>query len=229
MEGGEASLARRLRAILVEDEGLFRDTLRIALTQSGQVDVVGDFPDGSSAIAAAVGLRPDVVVLDIALGGAGPNGVQTGRLLRRALPGLGIVLLSNHRDPAYLAAVSEAEVAGWSYLLKPSVGDVPALLRAIEGTAAGFVVLDPDLVRRALPRAGGALEHLAPRQREALALIAQGYTNAAVAERLGVTSKTVENQINVIYRELGIDPADATLQPRVQAVLAYLRETRQAL
>lgn len=217
----------RLRVLIVEDEGLLRDALRISLTQSGRVEVVGDFPDGESALAAAPSLDPQVAVLDIALG-AGMNGVHAGRLLRRQVPGIGIVLLSHHRDPAFLAAVPEVEMAGWSYLLKPSVSDVTSLLRAIEGTASGFVVLDPDLVRGARPRPKSPLERLTQRQREVLALIAQGYNNAAIADLLGLAPKTVENLINAIYGELGIDRSNATVQPRVRAVLTFLSATQPA-
>lgn len=211
-----------LRAVVVEDEGLFRDALRIALTQTGRIDVVGSYGDGPSALAAVPRLRPRVALLDIALPG-GINGVHLGRLLRRELPDLGVVLLSHYRDPAVLRGVPDQELAGWSYLLKSTVRDVAALMRAIEGTVAGQVVLDSDLVGQHPGLAG-----LAPRQVEILGLIAQGYSNAAVAEKLAVSLKTIENQINGMFRVLGIDPDDRASQPRVQAVLAYLRTTRQA-
>lgn len=214
----------KTRVILVEDEGLFRDLLRVSLAQSGRVEVVGDFADGESALAAAPVLRPHVAIVDIELG-KGMHGIRAGRLLRRRVPGMGIVLLSNHRDPEYLASVPEDEIAGWSYLLKPSVGDLAALVRAIEGAAAGFVVLDPEIVRRARPRPQGRLAGLSPRQLEILGLIAEGRSNAAIARELGLALKTVENQVNLIFQELAIGRDDAC-QPRVQAVLAYLRESR---
>ena len=211
-----------LRAIVVEDEGLFRDALRIALSQTGRIDVVAVYADGPSALAGAPRLRPRLAVLDIALPG-GINGVHLGRLLRREVPEVGIVLLSHYQDPAVLSGVPEHELAGWSYLLKSTVRDVAALMRAIDGTVAGQVVLDSGLLAH-----HPALTGLAPRQIEILGLIAQGYSNAAIADRLIVSQKTVENQINGMFRVLGIDPADRGIQPRVQAVLAYLRATRQA-
>lgn len=211
--------------ILVEDERLFRDLLRVSLAQSQSVRVVGDFGDGEAALAAAPALAPRVAVLDIALGGR-LNGVQVGRMLRRVHPGIGIVLLSNHCDPATLAAVPDDELAGWSYLLKQSVGDVATLTRAIEGSAAGLVVIDPQLVERGRLKPGGPIGRLTPRQHEILALIAQGHANAAVAERLDIAVKTVENQINALYGEMGIDTSDASIQPRVSAVLTYLRDLR---
>lgn len=215
----------RISVLLVEDDGLLRDALRIALSQAGPIDVVGAFADGDAALQAAPHLDFQVAVLDIVLG-HGPNGVQVGRLLRRQRPHLGIVLLSHHSDAAVLGAVPESELAGWSFLLKASVGDVAALRRAVEGTAAGFVVLDPRLVVRRRAREEGLLRQLPPRQREVLGLVAQGFSNTAIAEEMGVTVKTVENQLNGAYRTIGIDPDDGSVQPRVTAVLTYLRETR---
>lgn len=215
----------RIRVILVEDEGLYRDLLRVSLHQSPGIEVVGAFPDGESALAQAPALQPHVALLDIELG-PGPNGVQVGYLLRRRLPGLGIVLLSHHRDPAYLTAVPRQELGGWSYLLKASVADLDALERAIRGAAAGFVVLDPRVVTALEPRRQGRLAGLTHRQMEILGLMAQGYQNAAIAGRLKLALKTVENAINAIYDALDVDRGDGLMHPRVQAVLAYLDETR---
>lgn len=215
----------KIRVILIEDEGLFRDLLRLSLAQSAAIEVVGDFADGESALARAEDLKPHVALVDIELG-KGMHGIQTGRLLRRQLPDMGIVLLSNHADPAYLASVPEEEVAGWSYLLKSSVVDLDALVRAIEGAAAGFIVLDPQLVRHTRPRPEGRLNRLSTRQREILDLVAQGFSNIAIAQQLGLSPKTVENHMNQIYQELNIYRNDGTCHPRVQAVLAYLHDRR---
>jgi DNA-binding NarL/FixJ family response regulator len=216
---------RKLRVILVEDEGLFRDLLRIALSQHPRLEVVGSFPDAEAALQKAVDLRPDVAILDIELRGS-MNGVQLGLLLRRQLKELGVVLLSNHRDLRFVGAVPPETVAGWSYLLKRSVSDVGTLSRAVEGASMGLVVLDPQVVSSMRPTAGGRLSRLTPRQREILALIAQGHTNAAIAERLVLAEKSVENQINLLYQQLEIDRRDPSIQPRVSAVLAYLGESR---
>lgn len=219
--------ADTIRTIIVEDEGLFRDLLRVSLTQSEHIEVVGDFADGDAALAAAPSLEPRVAILDIELAG-GMNGIRLGRLLRQRLPGLGIVLLSNHREPAFLSAIPEREMAGWSYLLKKSVGNVAALQRAIEGAAAGFMVLDPLLTRSESPRLDGRLARLSPRQMDILARMAEGFTNAAIADALRLTQKTVENQINNLYQVLEIDRQDTSVQPRVKAVLTYLRENTLA-
>lgn len=206
---------------IVEDEPLYRDLLRIALARNGHVDVVGDFGDGESALKGIPTLNPDVAVLDIELPGR-LHGVELGLQLRRRLPDLCIVLLSNHRDPDLLSSLPPNMRTGWSYLLKKSIANVNVLMRALQATAAGFITIDPDLVapRR---RKDGPLAHLTPRQWDVLELIAQGYTNAAIAKRLFLTEKSVENQINTLYQQLEIDRSDSAVQPRVTAVLTYLR------
>ncbi|MBI4491255.1 MAG: response regulator transcription factor [Chloroflexi bacterium] len=214
----------KISLALVEDEDLYRDLLRVALSQHPRLQVVGAFADGETALEAVPRLQPRVALLDIELRGR-LNGIQLGLLLRRRLPDLGVVLLSNHGEPQFVASLPPAALPGWSYLLKKSVSDIGALLRAIEGAAAGLVVLDPQLVAGLRPRTGGELVQLSPRQRQILGLIAQGFTNAAIAQQLVLAEKSVENQINLLYRELGIDRQESALHPRVKAVLLYLQES----
>jgi DNA-binding NarL/FixJ family response regulator len=183
------------------------------------------FADGQSALAAAQELRPRVAILDIELPG-GLNGVQLGLRLRRLLPNLGIVLLSNHGDPEFVASLPADVLSGWSYLQKKSVSDLSVLQRAITGATTGLVTLDPNLVTGMRPRAGGLLERLTPRQQEILALIAQGYTNRAIASRLHLAEKSVENQINALYQQLEIDRNEPDIHLRVRAVLIYMQESR---
>lgn len=215
---------RTVRLVLAEDESLFRDLLGMALTQYPDLEVVGAFSDGETAVREAPALRPDVALMDIELGGQ-LNGVQAAILLRRALPDLGIVLLSNQGSPRLLASLPQDSLGGWSYLLKQSVRDIASLHRAIEGAAAGLMVLDPSLVANRKARTGGAIERLTPRQREIMGLVAQGYTNAAIAEKLVVATKTVEKQLNLLYQELQVDRNTSALHPRVKAVLIYMEET----
>jgi CheY-like chemotaxis protein len=123
--------------------------------------MVGAFADAESALVALPDLRPRVGLLDIELSGV-LNGVQLGMRLRHTLPELGIVLLSNHGDPQFIASLPREVIGGWSCLLKKPVSDVNALNRAIEGAAAGFVVLDLQLVTRMSHREVGALAPLTP-------------------------------------------------------------------
>jgi DNA-binding NarL/FixJ family response regulator len=220
----EAKLAgQAITVAVVEDEPLVLDLLRVALQQHPGLEVVGIFSQGEPALQHIPVLQPQVAVLDIELG-RGLSGIQLGLLLREQLPTLGIVLLSNHWVPHFLATLTPDLLAGWCYLLKRSVADVDTLARAIEGAAAGLVVLDPYVVARRRPRPGGGLAGLTPRQQEVLALIAQGFTNAAIAQRLGLAPSTVENQLNQIYQELGL--AEPDFNPRVRAALLYLVESR---
>lgn len=215
----------KVRVVVVEDEGLFRDLVRIALSTHPRLEVVGTYADAESALAEVPTLAPDVAILDIELDGP-LNGVQLGLRLRRDLPDLGVVLLSNHRDPDFLSSLPAETIAGWSYLLKRSVGDVEALWRAIEGAAGGLVVLDPALVTDMQPRSNSGVSRLAPRQREILGLIAQGLSNAAIAEHLTLSEKSVENQINLVYQNLAIQRAAGGIHPRVIAVLRYMQDSR---
>jgi DNA-binding NarL/FixJ family response regulator len=215
----------RVRVMIVEDEGLFRDLLRTALVPHQRLEIVGAYGDGEAALAGAERDRPQVAILDIELGSQ-MNGIQLGLQLRKQHPGLGIVLLSNHGDPRFVSSLPQEAMTGWSYLLKKSVSDVQALSRAIEGAAAGFVVLDPQLMSGMHPKQGGLLGRLTPRQTDILERIAQGYTNAAIAHELVLSEKSVENQINQLYQQLEIDRSTMAVHPRVVAVLTYLQESQ---
>lgn len=214
----------QITVALVEDEGLFRDLLRLALAQESSIDVVGEFNSAEAALREIPKLNPKVVILDIELGGE-INGVQLGLRLRKKLPKLGVVLLSNHVNPQFLAAVPRSMAGGWSYLLKRSVRDLDALKRVIQGSSAGYVVLDQQIVDTARRREESVISRLTPRQHEILSLIAQGYTNSAIADLLGLSEKSVQNHINGLYQQLDLDREDSSVQPRVTAVLTYLHET----
>ena len=123
---------------------------------------------------------------------------------------MGIVILSVHKDKEYITSLAKDEASGWSYLLKQSVGDTAALARAIEGSASGFVVLDKEVLNGLTPRQGSFVDRLTPRQQEVLSLMAQGFNNAAIAERLVLGSKSVENYISAIYQELSLAPGEHT-------------------
>lgn len=218
------SHGENIRVVVLEDEALYRDLLVKALSQYRDLEVVGAFDDGDTFLEAAADVNPQVALLDIDLPGH-MNGIQVGLRLRDRLPGLGIVLLSNHRDPAFLWSLRQGKITGWSYLHKKSVGDVDALKRAIDGVVAGFVVLDRQLVEAALPKAESRIAGLSPRQLEILQFLAEGHTNMAMAEKLAISVKTVENHINVIYETLHISRS-SRYHPRVLAVLEYLSQSQ---
>ncbi len=210
-----------VNVMLVEDEGLFRDMLKISLGAVPNMEVVAAVADGNAAIDAANRYNPDVILMDIELG-SDPNGINAGRCIKSEHPDMVIVILSSHRERQYLGLISQEESSGWSYLLKQSVSDAGALARAIEGAASGLVVMDPTVVNSMKPSPGSLTTGLTPRQQEVLTMMAQGYNNAAIAEKLVLGTKSVENYINAIYQELNLSH-NGPLHPRVQAVLSYIR------
>ncbi len=211
-----------IRVMIVEDEGLFRDMLRISLSGMPNLKVVDAVADGNAAIETTNRLEPDVILMDIELG-CEPNGITTGHMIKADHPDTGIVILSSHRERQYLNLIAAEETSGWSYLLKQSVTDSGSLGRAIEGAASGLVVMDPTVVNSMKPRKGSLTAGLTPRQQEVLNMMAQGYYNSAIAEKLVLGTKSVENYINAIYQELTLSH-NGPLHPRVQAVLSYLRD-----
>jgi DNA-binding NarL/FixJ family response regulator len=212
-----------VKVMIVEDEGLFRDMLKISLGSVPNIEVVEAVSNGNAAVEVAGRVGPDVILMDIELGSE-PNGIAAGRIIKEKYPEIGIVILSSHRERQYLSLISADESSGWSYLLKQSVSDAGALGRAIQGAASGLVVMDPTVVNSMKPRKGSMTAGLTPRQQEVLNMMAQGYNNAAIAERLVLGTKSVENYINAIYQELSLSH-NGPLHPRVQAVLTYIKDS----
>ncbi|MFM7065063.1 MAG: response regulator transcription factor [Actinomycetes bacterium] len=217
MQGDEA---QPIRVVVAEDEPLFRDLLVRGLSSFEDLEVVAEFDSGEAVLARLASEQADVVLLDIHLAGA-LTGVATGVRVRREHPGTGVVLLSSHADPGILSSLPEDVVGAWSYLLKPSVADLATVARAVRGSAAGLMVVDPALVRAA-PSSGSPVDTLTGRQLEVLQLVAQGYTNRAISQELVLSEKSVENHLSRIYLTLGIDASDPTVHARVQATLAMV-------
>ena len=218
-------MGKNIRVLVAENEGLYREMLTLALGTVPGVEVVSSVADGVAALAAAQTLAPDVVVLDIALG-SGPDGIEIGRQIRRQRPGTGIVFLSNYVCRQVLQVVAADEAAGWAYLQKRSVSDLNTLVRAVQGAAAGLMVLDPQISRSLSARAGTPLGRLTQRQFDVLRLVAQGYNNAAIGRELLLSAKSVENYLTSVYQELGIQQEGEDIHPRIKAVLVYLEGTR---
>lgn len=209
-----------MRVAIVEDQPLFRGLLHSVLAQQAQIDVIG----AAGSVQEARGLlRPglaDAVLLDIQLPDG--SGVELGLALREHDPALGIVLLSSHDVMDMLLALPPPARAGWSYLSKTSTTSLHTVLRALRTSAAGGTMLDPELVQRTRPREGSRLGTLSERQLAALRLLAEGWSNAAIAERLHITPHSVDNLLGGLYGALG---AESGKNPRVAAVLTFLEET----
>lgn len=212
------------RLVVVEDEALFRELLIRTLSVEPGIEVVGVAQDGETAVKIATEKRPNAILMDIELSGE-MDGIEAALQIKKELPETGIVILSVHSDRRYVTSLPLDETKGWAYLLKHTVPDVATLVRAIEGSKMGMLVLDPMMVKNLRPKEGSKLEGLTPRQMEVMELIAQGYNNAAIAERLSLSEKSVETYINVIYQELHVS-REAEIHSRVKATLIYLQESR---
>lgn len=223
MERGEFPL--KVNIMIVEDESLYRDMLRISLAQDPEIRVAGVYADPHAALNDATSLQLDAAILDIQLA-SDLNGFELGLRLREAFPSLGVVLLTNHREVGFLDALRRLEMVGWSYLLKNSVTDISMLSRAVKGAVQGLVVIDPGMIESRKVRKQSRLSRLTPRQLEVLELIAQGCSNRGIAQQLGVSVKSVENNVNEIFSRLNLDKGNHQVHSRVTAVLTYLHETR---
>lgn len=207
------------RVLIVEDQALFRRMLRSQLDRYPDIQVVGEAASGLEAIEKARAVQPDVVLMDIDLG-PGPSGIEAGYKTKAINPGIGIVLLSMHVDKQFIV-----NAAGWSYLLKKNVHDVDTVVRAIKGSSWGMIVIDPEVTEALKPRRDTPLGRLAPEPARVLELMAQGYSDAAIAQKMGINERMVEEWQDMIYYELGI-AREGDIDPRVRAIRAYLEQTR---
>jgi DNA-binding NarL/FixJ family response regulator len=214
---------RPLRVVLAEDSVLLRDGLVGLLTRCGHevVAAVGD----AEALVVAVGEHdPDVVVTDVRMPpGFQDEGLHAAVRLRQERPGLPVLVLSQYVQRRYAAELLDSgDGTGVGYLLKDRVGQVEEFVEALGEVADGGTVVDPEVVRQLLRRRRDPLERLTPREREVLALIAEGRSNSAIARELVVSEAAVGKHVSGILTKLDLPPADATHR-RVLAVLAYLR------
>ena len=211
------------RLLIVEDEPLFGELLGHTLSDGPEFEVVGIVRDGETAIRVASEEEPDAVIMDIELEGE-LDGIEAGLLIKEKRPETGIVILSSHKDRRYVTSLPLEERPGWAYLLKQSVPDLAAVSRAIRGSISGTLALDSNWISSLCPRRGSAVAGLTPRQLEVLQLIAGGFSNAAIAEQLGLMEKSVEIYINAIYQELSLSH-EPSINARVSATLRYLEES----
>jgi len=217
---------RRLRVALVEDQPLFRSMLERTFGDTDDLEVVAALSSVTEARTALTPGLADVVVLDIDLPDG--NGIALGITLRRAQPRLGVLLLSAHDAMDLLLDLPRDVAHGWGYLSKTSMTSEATLLHAVRAAAAGHTVLDPALLERVSPRAGSTVSLLTQRQYQVLQLLAQGLSNAGIADQLGITEKSVQNHVHAVYATLGID-ADPARNPRVSATLRLVEETGRSL
>ncbi|MFE7615156.1 response regulator [Streptomyces sp. NPDC057496] len=214
---------RSLRVVLAEDSVLLRDGLTGLLDRFGH-QVVAAVGDAEALVAAEAEHAPDIVVTDVRMPpGFQDEGLHAAIRLRTRRPALPVLVLSQYVQRTYAADLLDSgDGSGVGYLLKDRVGQVEEFVDALHEVADGGTVVDPEVVRQLLRRRRDPLERLTPREREVLALVAQGRSNGAIARELVVSEAAVGKHIGNILAKLDLPPADETHR-RVLAVLTYLR------
>ncbi|GAB2451213.1 response regulator, partial [Streptomyces incanus] len=210
-----------MRVVIGEDSALFREGLARLLADAGY-EVVAKAHNAPELVSAVMATRPDLAVIDIRMPpDLTDDGVRAARRIRDAHPELGIVLLSQHVETRH--SVDLVSRGRFGYLLKDRVFDVDDFLDALRRVAAGGSALDPEVVSRLIGahRAADPLASLTAREREVLALMAEGRTNVGIARRLWLTHRTVETHVSSILTKLGLANS-AEDHRRVLAVLLYL-------
>ena len=217
-----------MRVVIAEDSALLRDGLA-QLLQLRDVEVAAAVADAETLLAAVAEHAPDVAVVDIRLPPTQTDeGVRAALRLRAEHPGTGILLFSQYVETAHATRLL-ADPTGFGYLLKERVADIGEFVGALERIAAGGTALDPEVVAQLFgaSRRTSALDRLTPREREVLALMAQGRTNHAIATAFTVSERAVEKHIANIFAKLDLPPSEEGHR-RVLAVLRYLESAPSA-
>ena len=218
-----------MRLVLAEDHYLLREGMRRLLETNPDLEVAAVCDDLDSLLAAVEAERPDVVVTDIRMPpGNLDEGIRASDRLRVEHPDVGVVVLSQYLEPAYALALFEAGTERRAYLLKERVHDVGQLVAAIRVVAEGGSVVDPKVVEALVAekarREHSPLDELTQRERDVLREMAEGKNNAAIAQALRLSERTVEKVIHAIFLKLGL-AWEATVHKRVKAVIVYLSGT----
>jgi DNA-binding NarL/FixJ family response regulator len=213
-----------LRVMIGEDDVLLREGVARLLAEAG-LDVVAQAGDADELMSKALAYRPDVAIIDVRMP---PHHEHDGLVaaveLRRRLPRTAVLILSQFYEPSLALQLIGDQPEGVGYLLKERVGDVETFLEAINRVAAGGSVLDPEVVGRLLgrQRPDDPLRVLSAGEHAVLAAMAEGKSNAGIADTLHISEASVEKHVTAIFRKLGIRPAGGEHR-RVHAVLAFLR------
>jgi len=217
-----------VRVVIAEDDPLLREGLALLL-RAEDLDVVATAGSPDELLAAVDEHRPDVAIVDVRMPPTHTDeGIAAAVEARRRLPGLAVLVLSAYVEQAFATDLLVGGGAGLGYLLKERVGRVQEFLTALHRVAAGGTAIDPEIVAQLLVRTtpDARLDRLSPRERDVLALMAEGLGNTAVAERLFVTEGAVHKHIRSIFAKLDLTPDDRT-DRRVTAVLHYLEDARR--
>lgn len=210
--------------MIADDSVLLREGITRLLAEGG-VEVVAAVGDAAALLAAVEAHGPDLAIVDVRMPpGHRDEGLRAAIEIRRRWPAVGLLVLSQFVEERYAAELLAVETSGVGYLLKDRVADVAEFLDAVERVAAGGSAVDPEVVRQLLARThrSDPLARLSLREREVLALMAEGHSNGSIAERLVISSGAVEKHVSNIFLKLDLPPDDERHQRRVIAVLRFL-------
>lgn len=222
------STDRRLRVVIADDHFLVREGVRRAL--DADLDVVAAVEDSISLVRAVDAELPDAVVTDIRMPpGGNTDGIMAAHRIRSSHPDIGVVVLSQYNDAEYAIELLRDGTSGLAYLLKERVGDPDSLVAAVRAVANGGSRVDPDIVAALVSRADhpdSPLSDLNEREHDVIAHMAEGRTNAGIAEQLHLSESSVEKYATSVFAKLGITDELHTHR-RVSAVLAFLKQQRE--
>ncbi len=215
-----------LRIVLAEDSFLMREGISALLALDEELELLEECESFDELLAAVDDYRPDVVITDIRMPPTQTDeGIRAANQIRASFPDIGVVVLSQYAEPGYAMNLFEQGSEGRAYLLKERVADLDELGAAIRRVAEGGSVVDPRvmdaLIESKTGKASSVLDRLTGREREVLAEMSNGGSNAAIGEALFISARSVEKHINAIFTKLDLPPTD-DLNRRVRAVLIYL-------
>ncbi|HWX96386.1 MAG TPA: response regulator transcription factor [Solirubrobacteraceae bacterium] len=224
-----ASAEHPISVVVAEDSYLIRESLSQMLIEEPGIELLAVCADGDELQAQIENLDPKVVITDIRMPpSGGEEGIRIAQRLRHTHPETGVVVLSQYAEPAYALALLDEGAGGRSYLLKQNLHNRRELLETIQEVARGGSRIDAlvveALVRAQTRQARSPLAELTPREGELLAQIAQGKSNAAIAESLVITKRAVEKHVNSIFLKLGLSQSEGESSRRVKAALMFLAE-----
>jgi DNA-binding NarL/FixJ family response regulator len=213
-----------IRVLVGEDSLLVRQGVERIIASAPELELVGSCGDLDSLRMLVRERRPSVVVTDIRMPpGHSDEGITLANELREDAPDVAVVVLSQHESPLYARALLRAGTKGRGYVLKERLADARQLVEIVRDVAAGGSYLDPDVLEVVLGLRGPVvdlLRNLTPREREVLALIAEGRSNVAIAAQLSISRRGVERHVNSIFAKLGV-AGSTDVSPRVKAAMLY--------
>jgi DNA-binding NarL/FixJ family response regulator len=221
-DGPPPGAAKGLRVVVADDDALLREGIASLLRDAGH-DVVGRAHDADALVLEVRSHVPDVAIVDVRMPpGHADDGLVAAAEIRRSYPGVAVLVLSQHLEPAYMLELVGEDASGVGYLLKDRVRDVAEFLDAVERVASGGTAFDPEVVKSLVAgHRRSALDDLNDRERTVLSLIAEGRSNRAIGKQLYLSPRAVERHVQGIFQKLDL-PDTEDNNRRVLAVLALL-------